>query len=45
LTGIKRPEKYWSDIEKRLKNESNIELSEKIGQLKLIFRGGKHEDV
>jgi hypothetical protein len=45
LTGAKRPEKYWGDIEKKLKNESNIELSEKIGQLRLIFRYGKHKDV
>jgi hypothetical protein len=35
LTGSDRPRKYWSDLKTKLKKEGS-ELSEKIGQLKLI---------
>ena len=40
LTGSDRPRKYWSDLKTKLKNEGS-ELSEKIGQLKLIASDGK----
>jgi hypothetical protein len=35
LTGSDRPRKYWSDLKSKLIKEGS-ELSEKIGQLKLI---------
>jgi hypothetical protein len=35
LTDTDRPRKYWSDLKTKLKKEGS-ELSEKIGQLKLI---------
>jgi DNA-damage-inducible protein D len=41
LTGTARPRKYWSDLKKKLVNEGYIELSEKIGQLKLQSKDGK----
>ena len=41
LTGTDRPRKYWSDLKKKLKNEGFIELSDKIGQLKLTSSDGK----
>jgi hypothetical protein len=40
LTDTDRPRKYWSDLKSKLKNEGS-ELSEKIGQLKLIADDGK----
>ena len=40
LTGSERPRKYWSDLKTKLKKEGS-ELSEKIGQLKLIASDGK----
>jgi hypothetical protein len=40
LTGSDRPRKYWSDLKTKLKKEGS-ELSEKIGQLKLIASDGK----
>ncbi|MBN4062825.1 MAG: hypothetical protein COA82_08605 [Alkaliphilus sp.] len=40
LTESKRPRKYWSDLKKKLNNEGS-QLSEKIGQLKLISADGK----
>jgi len=40
LTDSKRPRKYWSDLKKRLFNEGS-ELSEKIGQLKMLAPDGK----
>jgi len=40
LTDSKRPRKYWSDLKKRLFNEGS-ELSEKIGQLKMLSPDGK----
>ena len=40
LTGTDRPRKYWSDLKAKLKREG-IELSEKIGQLKMPAEDGK----
>jgi prophage antirepressor-like protein len=40
LTGTDRPRKYWNDLKKKLKVEGN-ELSEKIGQLKMVASDGK----
>src|SRR3989344_1091899 len=40
LTESKRPRKYWSDLKKNL-TEEGFELSEKIGQLKLVSSDGK----
>jgi len=41
LTNSDRPEKYWSDLKKKLGNEGYFELSEKIGKLKMIAKDGK----
>jgi hypothetical protein len=35
LTQTDRPRKYWDDLKRKLKDEGS-ELSEKIGQLKMI---------
>lgn len=40
LTETDRPRKYWNDLKKKLKLEGS-ELSEKIGQLKLLAADGK----
>lgn len=40
LTGTDRPRKYWNDLKTKLKKEGS-ELSEKIGQLKMIAPDGK----
>jgi hypothetical protein len=40
LTGTDRPRKYWNDLKTKLKKEGS-ELSEKIGQLKLLAEDGK----
>lgn len=40
LTGSDRPRKYWSDLKKKLQEEGS-ELSEKIGQLKMLAEDGK----
>ena len=40
LTGTDRPRKYWNDLKKKLQKEGS-ELSEKIGQLKMIAADGK----
>ena len=40
LTNNERPRKYWSDLKAKLKKEGS-ELSEKIGQLKMIADDGK----
>ena len=42
LTGSNRPRKYWSDLKKKIIEEGNTELSEKIGQLKLKSSDGKY---
>ena len=42
LTESSRPRKYWSDLKKQLVEEEDfIQLSEKIGQLKLASSDGK----
>ncbi|MBI5723879.1 MAG: Bro-N domain-containing protein [Planctomycetes bacterium] len=41
LTDSGRPRKYWSDLKKKLVKEGYSEVSEKIGQLKLISPDGK----
>ncbi len=40
LTESDRPRKYWNDLKSKLKIEGS-ELSEKIGQLKMIAEDGK----
>jgi hypothetical protein len=40
LTSTDRPRKYWSDLKSKLKMEGS-ELSEKIGQLKMLAEDGK----
>jgi hypothetical protein len=40
LTGTDRPRKYWNDLKLKLKKEGS-ELSEKIGQLKMLASDGK----
>jgi hypothetical protein len=45
LTGSERPRKYWSDLKKKLINEGYHELSEKIGQLKIIAPDGKMRET
>ncbi len=41
LTGTERPRKYWNDLKRKLFEEGYDELSEKIGQLKLMSSDGK----
>lgn len=41
LTGSDRPRKYWSDLKRKLKMEGS-QLSEKIGQLKMLSADGKY---
>jgi len=41
LTDTDRPRKYWNDLKKKLQKEGS-ELSEKIGQLKLLAADGKN---
>ena len=45
LTESERPRKYWSDLKKKLINEGYIEVSEKIGQLKMIAPDGKMRET
>jgi len=40
LTKTDRPRKYWNDLKNKLKKEGS-ELSEKIGQLKMMASDGK----
>lgn len=40
LTGSSRPRKYWADLKSKLKEEGS-ELSENIGQLKMVAEDGK----
>ena len=44
LTGTDRPRKYWNDLKTKLKKEGS-ELSEKIGQLKMMSSDGNLELV
>lgn len=41
LTGTERSRKYWNDLKKKLTDEGYFEVSEKIGQLKLLANDGK----
>ncbi|MDD4333040.1 MAG: Bro-N domain-containing protein [Patescibacteria group bacterium] len=41
LTGTGRPRKYWNDLKKKLLSEGFFEVSEKIGQFKLMASDGK----
>ena len=41
LTGNERPRKYWSDLKKKL-NQEGSEVSDKIGQLKMVAPDGKY---
>ncbi len=41
LTGNDRPRKYWNDLKKKLTLERYVEVSEKIGQLKMMAPDGK----
>ncbi len=41
LVGGDRPRKYWSDLKKKLVVEGYFEVSEKIGQLKMLAPDGK----
>jgi len=45
LTGNERPRKYWSDLKKKLISEGYVEVSEKIGQLKMIAPDGKMRET
>jgi prophage antirepressor-like protein len=40
LTETERPRKYWNDLKKKLLTEGS-QLSEKIGQLKMLAADGK----
>ncbi len=40
LTDTERPRKYWNDLKKKLTDEGYFEVSEKIGQLKLMAPDG-----
>ncbi|MBR3578282.1 MAG: hypothetical protein IKN98_05825 [Bacteroidales bacterium] len=42
LTDSPRPRKYWSALKAKLKSEGN-ELSQNLGQLKLVSQDGKKE--
>ena len=37
----KRPRKYWNDLKQKLISEGFVEVSEKIGQLKMMAKDGK----
>jgi hypothetical protein len=41
LTDSERPRKYWNDLKIKLTKEGYVEVSEKIGQLKLSAQDGK----
>lgn len=41
LIGSDRPRKYWNDLKTKLVKEGFVELSDKIGQLKLESSDGK----
>jgi DNA-damage-inducible protein D len=42
LTGTDRSRKYWSDLKKKLVTEGYFQLSENIGQLKMMSADGKN---
>lgn len=41
LSGSDRPRKYWNDLKKKVDAEGYFELSEKIGQFKMVAPDGK----
>ena len=41
LVGGDRPRKYWGDLKKQLIAEGYFEVSERIGQLKMVAPDGK----
>ncbi len=41
LTGSDSPRKYWNDLKKKLDSEGYVEVSDKIGQLKMLAPDGK----
>lgn len=41
VTGTDRPRKYWNDLKNKIKVEGYVEVSEKIGQLKMEATDGK----
>jgi DNA-damage-inducible protein D len=45
LTGSERPRKYWNDLKTKLTREGYIEVSEKIGRLKLEAPDGKMRET
>ena len=45
LTGTDRPRKYWSDLKKKITDEGYDEVSEKIGQLKMVASDGKMRET
>ncbi len=45
LAGTERPRKYWGDLKKKLISEGYIEVSEKIGQLKMTAPDGKMRET
>ncbi len=45
LTNTARPRKYWDDLKVKLIKEGNIQVSEIIGQLKLIAADGKMRET
>jgi len=45
LTGSGRARKYWNDLKKKLSEEGYVELSDKIGQLKLLSSDGKYYET
>ncbi|MFZ3090508.1 MAG: Bro-N domain-containing protein [Nitrospirota bacterium] len=45
LTESDRPRKYWSDLKSKLTSEGFIEVSEKIGQLKMTSPDGKMRET
>ena len=44
LTESDRPRKYWNDLKKKLEEEGS-QLSDKIGQLKLLAPDGKMPEL
>jgi hypothetical protein len=45
LSGTDRPRKYWNDLKKKLVKEGFLEVSEKIGQLKMPSPDGKMRET
>jgi len=45
LTNTDRPRKYWNDLKKKLIKEGYLEVSENIGQLKIMATDGKMRET